>query len=63
MFHAIMENETEDMRDRIRAAALDKLINPKSAADRVRRQQLETLINGGILGLTPSLLGDIPNGN
>ena len=61
--HAIMENETEDMRDRIRAAALDKLINPKSAADRVRRQQLETLINGGILGLTPSLLGDIPNGN
>jgi hypothetical protein len=63
VFRAIMENETEDMRDRIRAAALDKLINPKSAADRVRRQQLETLINGGILGLTPSLLGDIPNGN
>lgn len=61
VFNSLLENETPSMQERIRDAALRKLIDPTSSEDRLRRQQLEDVIENGILSTprTPSFIGDI----
>ena len=58
---SMLENEIERDQRRIRQMVLDKMLNPTTSVDRLRRQQLEDIIEKGVLSnsMTPSFIGDI----
>jgi hypothetical protein len=57
----MLENETEDFQRRVREVVINKVIDPTTSEDRIRRQQLEQVIREGVLSdtMTPSFIGDI----
>lgn len=58
---SILENETEEFRRKVREVVINKVIDPTTSEDRIRRQQLEQVIREGVLSdtMTPSFIGDI----
>jgi hypothetical protein len=57
----MLENETEDFQRRVREVVINKVIDPTTSEDRLRKQQLEQVIREGVLSdtMTPSFIGDI----
>jgi hypothetical protein len=58
---SMLENETEDFQRRVREVVINKVIDPTTSEDRIRRQLLELVIRDGVLSdtMTPSDIGDI----
>jgi hypothetical protein len=58
---SILENETEEFRRKVREVLINKVIDPTTSEDRIRKQQLEQVIREGVLSdtMTPSFIGDI----
>lgn len=58
---SMLENETEDFQRRVREVIINKVIDPTTSEDRIRKQQLEQVIREGVLSdtMTPSFIGDI----
>jgi hypothetical protein len=57
----MLENETEDFQRRVREVVINKVIDPTTSEDRIRRQQLEQVLEEGMFSnpMTPSFIGNV----
>jgi hypothetical protein len=58
---SILENETEEFRRKVREVVINKVIDPTTSEDRIRRQQLEQVLEEGMFSkpMTPSFIGNV----